>query len=160
MHYNHVKRIRAPPSAIFPWLLQLGKGRGGWYLPRSFERVLPKSMHASRSLNPAWTALSVGDRVEDYGFDEKEDFFIAAEILPNEALVYKSERYGTIFTWALIVEQKEEEWSEVRLRFRGKIQRTGWQRKLLVWGGGWMDWFSAAPMIAGLKERVERAKPQ
>lgn len=91
----------------------------------------------------------------DYGFNEVEDVFDVAEIKVNEALVYESERYGTIFTWALILEPKDGGATDLRLRFRGRIQRTGWQRKLLVFGGGFMDWATTAPMLAGLKERAE-----
>lgn len=159
MHYNHGIKVNAPSEAVFPWVLQLGKGRGGWYLPASWERVLPKSMHASRKINSAWVDLRVGDRVEDYGFDPKEDWFEVAEIVPGKALVYSSERYGTIFTWTILVDDipNQPGWSEVKLRFRGRIQRTGLQRKLLVVGGGWMDWLTTWPMLRGLKERAEKA---
>ena len=158
MHYNRVKLINAPPSVVFPWMLQLGKERGGWYLPSSFERFIPTSKRASRQINPNWTALSVGDAVKDYGFKRGKDISIVAEIVPNRSLVYKSERYGTTFTWALIVDAKGNERSEVRLRFRGRIQRKGWSRAALVWIGGWLDWATTAPMLAGLKERAERER--
>ena len=162
MHYNHGIAVHAPPSVVFPWSLQLGKGRAGWYLPASWERVLPKSMHASRQIKPAWTQLRVGDKVEDYGFDPKEDFFEIMDIVPNQALVYKSERYGTVFTWAILVDDLDgrEGWSQVKLRFRGRIQSTGFQRRLLVFGGGWLDWATTWPMLRGLKERAERAHQQ
>ena len=162
MHYNHGIAVHAPSSVVFPWILQLGKGRGGWYMPAPWERILPKSMHASRKINPAWTQLRVGDRVEDYGFNPQEDWFEVAEIVPDRALVYKSERYGTIFTWAILVDDLDgrEGWSEVRLRFRGRIQSTGLQRRLLVFGGGWMDWATTWPMLRGLKERAQRAHHQ
>ena len=182
MLYTHSVAIHANPHTIFPWILQLGKGRGGWYLPRSWERVLPRSTHATRNLNREWTRLEVGDIVADYGFGgEKgeEDVFEVVEIIhPTQsppstsegevgddgngvdaALVYKSERYGTVFTWALVVRSDREEgregWSQVTLRFRGRIQRTGWQRTMLVWGGGWMDWATTWPMLRGLRERCE-----
>ena len=176
MLYTHSIAIHATPSTIFPWILQVGKGRGGWYTPRSWEYVLPKKAHASRSVNEECTKLKAGDVVLDYGFDEKEDTFEVVEIKdprrdvvkqggPDGALVYKSERYGTVFSWALLVHdlggesvdaaRRREGWSEVTLRFRGRIQRTGWQRKMLVFGGGWMDWMTTWPMLRGLKERCE-----
>ena len=132
-------------------------------------------MYASRSINAEWTKLKVGDVVKDYGFDENEDVFEVTEIddprkteKGNGALVYKSERYGTVFTWALLVRdlggegvdsgRRKEGWSEVTLRFRGRIQRTRWQRTMLVWGGGWMDWVTTWPMLRGLKERCEEGQ--
>jgi len=30
--------VDASTGAVWPWLLQLGKDRAGWYLPRSIER--------------------------------------------------------------------------------------------------------------------------
>lgn len=165
-------------------------------------------MHASRSTNPAFTDLKVGDVVKDYGFNETEDVFVVADIVyPGArrglsggseegktwdagmgALVYRSERYGTVFTWSLVVRdvsdggdaggvvdggrqqrggngigndngnersghEAAQPMSLVTLRFRGRIQRTGWQRKLLAWGGGWMDWTTTWPMLRGLRER-------
>ena len=60
MLYTHSIAIHATPHTIFPWILQLGKGRGGWYLPRSWERVLPRATHATRNVNREWTGLKVG----------------------------------------------------------------------------------------------------
>lgn len=156
MHYNQLKRINALPKDIFPWVLQLGKGRGGWYLPASWERWLSAGWAASRTINSEWQKLQVGDRVADYGFDKNDYFDVVHIDHQNTTLVYKSERLGTVFTWALIVNSVGEGVSEVRLRFRGRIQRTGFRRKLLVWFGHFADWASTAPMLAGLKERAER----
>ena len=33
--------LPAPPDTVWPWLVQLGKRRAGWYLPRWVDRVLP-----------------------------------------------------------------------------------------------------------------------
>lgn len=157
MHYNHTTKIKASPAEIFPWVLQVGKGRGGWYLPATWERWLPQAWAASRTINPEWQKLNPGDVVPDYGFS-KDDYFEVAHVdHKNATLVYKSERMGTIFTWSLIVTQLEDGLSELRLRFRGRIQRTGLSRRLLVAGGSFMDWITTAPMLAGLKERAEKA---
>ncbi len=31
------------PDRVWPWIVQLGKRRAGWYLPRRVERFLPAS---------------------------------------------------------------------------------------------------------------------
>ena len=41
--------VQAPPEEVWPWLVQLGKGRAGWYLPRAVERFLPRSPRRTRS---------------------------------------------------------------------------------------------------------------
>lgn len=171
MVYDQYRRIRAPARDVWPWVVQLGKARGGWYLTRFWERLLPTSWRASRRINPDWQRLQIGDRVLDYGFDKEQDVFDVALIEEPRALVYRSDRYGTTFTWALLLEDAPTPSAGaetagggvsgetvLHLRFRGRILRTGWQRKTLIWGGGLMDHLSTAPMMAGLAERAEDTK--
>ena len=162
MVYDHRSRlIHAPSSTVWPWIVQVGKGRGGWYLPSAYEHFLPTRWRAARTINPKWQELAVGDRVPDYGFSS-EDYFDVAMLEEREWLAYKSDRYGTSFTWALLLEpvrhQDEEIGVVVHLRFRGRIERTGWQRRALVWSGRWMDWLTTKPMLAGLAERAEMSR--
>ena len=70
----------------------------GRYTPASWERFLPRSWHARRTLNPEWQQLKPGDRVDDYGFSP-DDYFIVSEIQAGKALIYKSDRYGAHFSW-------------------------------------------------------------
>lgn len=41
MIFDHRTIIVATPEDIWPWLIQLGKRRAGWYLPAHLERLLP-----------------------------------------------------------------------------------------------------------------------
>jgi len=53
---DHVFTVAAPPAAVWPWLVQLGKKRAGWYLPAAAERFLPPGRRAARdSPAPACT---------------------------------------------------------------------------------------------------------
>lgn len=159
MVYDRRCVIEAPPEAIWPWLVQLGKGRGGWYLTKTWEWFSPQSWRASRTINPEWQDLAPGDRVEDYGFG-KEEFFDVVSVSSPSALVYKSERLGTVFTWALLLHPQSQDETEVHLRFRGRLRSTGWKKSLLVTGRDWMDWIFTEPMMRGLAERVERSHLQ
>ena len=156
MHYNQIKHINATPDEIFPWVVQLGKGRAGWYLTTSWEKWCPKGWAASRTIIQKWQELQVGDRVADYGFSAEDYFDVVYLDHEKTTLVYKSERLGTVFTWALIVSGLGNGRSELRLRFRGRIHRTGLGRKLLVFFGEYADWVTTAPMLNGLKERAEK----
>ena len=138
MVYDQTKLINAPPSDVWPWVQQVGKGRGGWYTSSSFEKLLPASMHAARSINFEWQQLKAGDRVDDYGFSA-DDYFIVEEVRPEEALIYKSDRYGALFSWSLILHPQAQDQTLLHLRFRGKIAATGLKRRFIVWAGGLAD---------------------
>jgi hypothetical protein len=49
--------IQATPAAVWPWLVQMGYGRGGWY---SYDQMDNDAASADRIL-PEFQALSVGD---------------------------------------------------------------------------------------------------
>jgi hypothetical protein len=51
--------IDAPPDAVWPWLVQMGFGRGGWY---SYDK-LDMGGTSAVTLNPEWATLSIGDIV-------------------------------------------------------------------------------------------------
>jgi hypothetical protein len=51
--------IDAPPSDVWPWLVQMGYGRAGWY---SYDSI-DMAGASSRDILPAWQALEVGDVV-------------------------------------------------------------------------------------------------
>src|SRR6476659_5401480 len=59
--------LPAPPAEVWPWLVQLGKGRAGWYLPRSAERFVPPSRRAVRRVVPELQHLAVGETIPDWG---------------------------------------------------------------------------------------------
>lgn len=161
MVYDQTIKIAAAATDIFPWLQQIGKGRGGWYLKSSWEQMLPVSWRAARSINPDWQHLKPGDRIEDYGFNEAEDYFIVDSIQAPEYIVFRSERYGCSFSWALLLHESRlsnHPETTLHLRFRGKIEATGVKRFCIVRGGGFMDWLTTTPMLAGIKERAEREK--
>ncbi len=51
--------IQAPPAAVWPWLVQMGFGRGGWY---SYDAIDMKGKSAGAIL-PEFQTLAVGDLV-------------------------------------------------------------------------------------------------
>ena len=154
MVYNQTCIIPTRPENVWPWVVQLGKKRGGWYLPRRCEWFLPVSWRGTRSVNPAWQSLRPGDRVDDYSFPfSKDEYFDVVSVDAPRSLVYKSERLGTVLTWALLLSE-EGSGTKVHLRFRGRIQSTGFRRKVIVRVGSFMDWATTTPMLVGLAERV------
>ena len=71
--------IDAPPAAVWPWLLQLGFGRGGWY---SYDRLDMRGRSAHELL-PEHTSLAVGDVVPT----DPQGGFVVRTLEPERALV-------------------------------------------------------------------------
>jgi hypothetical protein len=53
--------LDAAPEQLWPWLVQLGKARGGWYLPRSIDWLLPERRRGARRILPQFQEVAVGD---------------------------------------------------------------------------------------------------
>jgi hypothetical protein len=75
--------IDAPPEAVWPWLVQMGYGRAGWY---SYD-TLDQRGSSAESIVPEWQSLAIGDIVPTHpggGFE-------VVSIEPGRALVLKSD---------------------------------------------------------------------
>lgn len=58
--------IDASPKDVWPWLVQMGSGRAGFYTHEWVERLLFITYadgHSSTRIHPEWQELRVGDRV-------------------------------------------------------------------------------------------------
>lgn len=52
--------IDAPPEQVWPWLVQMGGDRGGWY---SWDRLDNGGRPSATRVHPEWQDLAVGDHV-------------------------------------------------------------------------------------------------
>ena len=53
--------IDAPPSAIWPWLVQMGSDRGGAYTYDWIENLFGLNMHSANTVLPQFQDIKVGD---------------------------------------------------------------------------------------------------
>jgi hypothetical protein len=154
--FDRGREIAGSPEDIWPWLLQLGKGRAGWYMPARVEQwAIPRSRRAARAIHSEYQGLGTGDQIPDYG--GRDETLQVAILDPPRALVYRSERRGARFTWALVLRPTGAQETSLHLRFRGRLRSTGRRRTVIVWVGDLFDWATTELMLAGLDERVRAA---
>jgi hypothetical protein len=60
---THAVSIDAPAEAVWPWLVQMGQGRGGLYSYDWLENLLGLDMHSADHVEPSLQLLEVGDVV-------------------------------------------------------------------------------------------------
>lgn len=56
--------IDAPPSAVFPWLRQMGFGRAGWY---SYDWIDNLGRKSAATILPTWQQVGTGDVIPGGG---------------------------------------------------------------------------------------------
>ncbi len=79
--------IDAPPAQVWPWLVQLGYGRGGWYgygaLDRPWSPAGGAPVHSADTILEEFQELAVGDLVPIHD----DGGFAVRHLEPGEALV-------------------------------------------------------------------------
>jgi hypothetical protein len=142
--------IDAPPSAVWPWLVQMGSGRGGAYTYDWIENLFGLGMHSAERINPEWQNLAVGDVIP--GRESLQGMRV--EVLdPERALVTRSED-GT-WVWAFVLEDLG---GRTRLLSRNRIAMPdpslGDRIGMAVMEPGSL--VMERKMLHGIKERAER----
>ena len=75
--------IDAPPDRVWPWLMQMGFGKAGWY---SYDRLDQRGASADGIVD-AWQTLAAGDIVPTH----PGGGFLVEEIDPGHALILRSD---------------------------------------------------------------------
>jgi hypothetical protein len=142
--------LPAPPAEVWPWFVQLGKKRAGWYQPRNVERFLPASRRALRRIEPTFQQLRIGSVIPDWG--GRHETFEVAILDPPQALVHTTQRGRTFGSWAIVLTPYEGDTAtHVQLRLRlAPVKRI----RLAMTAGELLDASTIAGLAAGLRERV------
>ena len=75
--------IDAPPGQVWPWLVQLGGDRGGWY---SWDRLDNGGRPSATKVHPEWQDLAVGDYVKYWTRNGPVDAWEVAALEPDRFL--------------------------------------------------------------------------
>jgi hypothetical protein len=97
--------IDAPAERVWPWLVQLGQGRGGFYSYDFLENLVGCDMHSADRIVPEWQSIEIGDEVRLH----PEVGLVVAAVQPGRALVLRGGiPMGNVpppydFTWAFVL---------------------------------------------------------
>jgi len=93
---TRVVEIDAPPSAIWPWLVQMGPGRGGGYTYDWIERRLGIDICNTDRLIPEFQELKVGDETPVPGNAMRVE-----RLYPGQAMVVRSSNHTWVWSFEL-----------------------------------------------------------
>ena len=117
---NHAVTIHAKPEQIYPWIVQLGAGKGGYYSYTWLETYLLNCplVNADR-IHPEWQDLKVGDEVKMCPKQPGPPPYKVAMLKPNQAVVLGHQENGTwVDLWQFVIIPQPDGNSRLILRTR------------------------------------------
>jgi hypothetical protein len=149
--------IRAPADHVWPWIAQLGQGRGGFYSYDFLENLVGCDIHSADRIMPEWQEVGVGDQVRlapEVGLAiallERGRSLVLRGGIPmgNTASPYD-------FTWAFILRDEPDGTTRLVVRERYAYMRR-WAR-LIVEPAEVVSFVMTQKMLRGIRNRAERA---
>jgi hypothetical protein len=141
--------VRAPASAVWPWLVQMGPGRGGAYTYDWIENLFGLDMHSADRILPELQHLEVGDVLRS----PNGEMGMRIEILEPERVLSSRSEDGT-WVWTFVLEAARD---GTRLLSRNRIRvggSLGGRLAMLAMEPGSL--VMERKMLHGIRERAER----
>lgn len=128
---THTITIDAPPGAVWPWLLQLGQERGGFYSYQRLENLIGCQIHNVYQIDPELQITAVGERVSLGATDDYPHYIVNA-IERGRALVLLGEDPTLRTTWQYVLEPTGS--GQTRLLIRSRFARSPGFSTWLIYG--------------------------
>ncbi len=152
---NHSITINAPAERVWPWIVQMGQDKGGFYSYDWLERLFGDDIHNAERVVPGYQDLKEGDLVRaaqpDYMGGRLGDQigWRVAKIVPNRALVLQN--WGS---FVLVPEGTNRTRLIIRTHFdTGPI----WAAPIGVFLFEPVHFIMEQKMLRTIKEQVEKA---
>jgi len=138
--------IYAPAERIWPWLVQIGYRRAGWY---GYDWIDNDGVPSSERILPQWQALKSGDALPIWrGID-----FRVAQAEPNRSLVFTSFEGHDSMTLCLYPVSP----GETRLAWRIRLAPYRWASPVVFTQmfADLADFISVRQSLEGIRRRAE-----
>jgi hypothetical protein len=148
--------IHVSPARVWPWLVQLGQGRAGFYSYTALENLFGADLHNADQVDPQWQNLAVGDAVNLAPGMPLD----AVVVEPDHALVLGGGVPTTgsgppfTFSWAFVLLAAGDDACRLVVR-----ERYGYTRRwsaLVVEPTELVSFLMSQRMLRGIRDRAER----
>jgi hypothetical protein len=148
--------IRASAEQVWPWIAQLGQGRGGFYSYDFLENLVGCDIHSADRIVPEWQDVVVGDEVR---FAPAVGLSVASLELGRSLVLRGGVPIGNTtppydFTWAFVLRNEPDKTTRLLVRERYAYTRT-WAR-FIVEPTEVLSFVMTQKMLREIKERAER----
>jgi hypothetical protein len=148
--------VRASADRVWPWIAQLGQGRGGFYSYDFLENLVGCDIHSADRIVPEWQDVAVGDEVKLH----PEVGLEVAALEPGRSLVlHGAVPMGNVAppydsTWAFVLREQPD--GTTRLLERERYAYIRRWAALLVEPVAVISFVMSQRMLRGIKDRAER----
>jgi proline iminopeptidase len=161
--------IAASPEHVWPWLVQMGWDRGGWY---SWDRLDNAGRPSATEVHPEWQDVAVGDQLSFWALGRRLDSYRVGVLEPNRFLglygytdlrgrwLDRNEPRPAAYMeaiWGFLLDELPG--GNTRLVVSGyQTFRPRWMERFAAdWLVLPVSWIMQARMLAVLKRNIERA---
>ena len=149
LNATHAITISAPVEKVWPWLVQVGQNRGGFYSYTWLENLVGCDMHNAERIVPEWQDLKVGDEV---WLHPKAPPLRVLTIEPGRAIVLEK-------SWSFFLRPIDENMTRLIIRGRGDFNPDlkFALLNLILWRGIFepAHFIMERKMLLGIKQRAE-----
>lgn len=141
--------IHAPAAQVWPWILQLGQERGGFYSYDWLENLFAAQMHNADRIVPEWQNRQVGDRVSMMANPPPVSVAEVVLLEPGRVMVLKG-------GWTFFVQMVDARTTRLIVRYasfpvQGKLSAALYYYPIFEPAHFVME----AGMMMGIKQRAE-----
>jgi hypothetical protein len=152
--------VKTAAARIWPWLLQMGQGRGGLYSYDALENLVGCDIHTLDEIVPRLQSLKVGDTIS-IGPQKGLPYYTVALLQPTRALVLRAVNPVTGLpgeTWCFYL--AEEQPRSTRLVVRHRSGPAADSTEQMVNGiFEPITFVMERKMLLGVRERAEKMLP-
>jgi hypothetical protein len=162
--------IHASPEQIWPWLAQMGQGKGGLYSYDFLENLMGLEIHSARQILPEYQAIQAGDVV---ALEPSGSGYTVQEVAPGSYLLLYTAgsddtEMGRVFkangiksTWLFYLNGTDNGCTRLIVRWRAVIDKySSMYARLMSIGLEPIEFLMERKMMLGIKQRVERPSSQ
>lgn len=155
--------VRAEAGDVWPWVAQLGQGRGGFYSYDRLENMVGCDIHSADTIVPEWQDVRVGDEIwlaPQFGLqvaqvDPGRVLVLRGNGPPGSAETAASPAPPFDFTWAFVI--RPEPGGMTRLIVRERYRYLLPWARFLVEPVEALSFIMSRKMLRGIRDRAERA---
>ncbi len=158
--------IEAPVESVWPWIVQIGADRAGFYSYEWLENLFGCRIEGARWIEPAWQHVTRGDfvRAERQGrggwyveLVEAPHALVLRIGEPGTGTRFSVDRHGLAFTWAFVLEPDGTGRSRLLVRARYAFVRP--VVRLPVELLEVVDFVMTERMLRGIRTQAESSMP-